>query len=165
VPGHVAITIRPYASTDAEGTLDVFVEAVTRTAAADYTPEQIEVWARPDDRRLEEWDQDRLGVDTFVAVIDDCVAGFSDVSAGGYIDMMFVSPRHGRQGVGHGLMTFLEKRALAAGADQMSANVSLTARRFFEAHGFVAEAEQHPVIDGIQMTNFRMTKPLRFPTP
>jgi putative acetyltransferase len=160
VSSHFAITIRPYASTDADRTLDVFVEAVTRTAAADYTPEQVEVWARPDDRRIEEWDQDRLRVDTFVAVIDECVAGFSDVSAGGYIDMMFVSPRHGRRGVGHALMTFLEQRALAAGADQMSADVSLTARRFFEAHGFVVEVEQHPVIDGVQMTSFHMTKPL-----
>ena len=95
-----------------------------------------------------------------MAVVDGRVAGFSDVSAAGYVDMMFVSPRHGRQGVGHALMTFLEKRALAASADQMSADVSLTARPFFEAHGFVVEAEQHPVIDGVQMTNFHMTKPL-----
>ena len=160
MPSRVAITIRPYASADAEESLDVFIEAVTRTAAADYTSEQIEAWARPNDRGLEDWDQARLGVDTFVAVVDGRVAGFSDVSAAGYVDMMFVSPAHGRQGVGHALMTFLEKHALAAGADQMSADVSLTARPFFEAHGFVVVAEQHPVIDGVQMTNFQMTKPL-----
>jgi putative acetyltransferase len=152
VPSRVAIAIRPYASADAEESLDVFSEAVTRTAAADYTSEQIEAWARPNDRGLEDWDQARLGVDSFVAVVDGRVAGFSDVSAAGYVDMMFVSPRHGRQGVGRALMTFLEKRALAAGADQMSADVSLTARPFFEAHGFLVEAEQHPVIDGVQMT-------------
>jgi putative acetyltransferase len=160
VPSRAAITIRPYASADAGGTLDVFVEAVTRTAAADYTSEQIEAWACSDDPRLAEWDQDRLRLDTFVAVVDGRVAGFSDVSASGYIDMMFVSPGHGRRGVGHALMTFLERRALAAGADQMSADVSITARRFFEAHGFVVEVEQHPVIAGVQMTNFRMTKAL-----
>jgi putative acetyltransferase len=158
VPSRVAITIRPYTSADAEATLDVFIEAVTRTAAADYTSEQIEAWARPNDRGIEDWDQARLRVDTFVAMVDGRVAGFSDVSVVGYVDMMFVSPRHGRQGVGHALMTFLEKRALAAGADQMSADVSLTGRPFFKAHGFVVEAEQHPVIDGVQMTNFHMTK-------
>lgn len=47
---------------------------------------------------------------------------------------------------------------LAAGAKQKSADVSLTARSFFEAHGFTAEAEQHPGMGGVQMANFHVVK-------
>jgi putative acetyltransferase len=156
-----ALTIRPYASVDAEATLNILIDAVTTTAAADYTAEQIQAWTRPDDRPLEDWDQARLCRDTFVAAVEGQLVGFSDVSAAGYIDMMFVTSGHGRQGAGHALLTFLEKRAVAAGAGEMSADVSLTARRFFEAHGFIAEGEQHPVIAGVRLTNFHMTKTLR----
>jgi putative acetyltransferase len=155
-----AITIRPYTEADAQATLEIFIDAVIDTAGADYTPEQTRAWARPDDRRPEDWNRARLRLDTFVAVVGGRVAGFSDVSAEGYVDMMFVSPRHGRQGVGRALIAFLEQRAAAAGADHMSADVSLTARPFFEAHGFTVEAEQQVVMTGAQLTNFHMTKPL-----
>ncbi|MDR2997660.1 MAG: GNAT family N-acetyltransferase, partial [Microbacterium sp.] len=95
-----------------------------------------------------------------VAVVDGRVAGFSDVSAEGYIDMMFVSPAFTRRGVARALLAEVESRALAAGTAALMANVSVTARPFFEHAGFSVEAEQHPVIDGIELTNFRMTKPL-----
>ncbi|WP_258065505.1 hypothetical protein [Rathayibacter tritici] len=39
------ITIRPYLECDAADTLAVFLAAVTETAAADYSPEQITAWA------------------------------------------------------------------------------------------------------------------------
>ena len=155
------IEIREYSSSDASATLAVFLASVTETAARDYTPEQIAAWARPGQRDLLEWDRSRRNSDTHVAVIDGIVAGFSDVDADGHIDMMFVSPRYGRRGVGGTLLSFLEGRARGAGASQLSADVSLTARPFFEAHGFVVEAEQHPVTGGERMTNFRMTKELR----
>jgi putative acetyltransferase len=83
------------------------------------------------------------------------------VSADGYIDMLFVSPRYGRRGVGGTLLSFLEDRARASGIAQLSADVSITAREFFERRGFIVEAEQHPVTAGVSTTNFHMTKDLR----
>lgn len=37
--------------------------------------------------------------ETIVATVDENLAGFSDVSATGYIDMLFVSLQFGRSGV------------------------------------------------------------------
>ena len=74
--------------------------------------------------------------------------------------MMFVSPDFARRGVARTLMTFLEGRARRCSADQLSADVSITARPFFESSGFRVDAEQHPVTNGVVMTNFRMTKVL-----
>ncbi|MFE6995143.1 GNAT family N-acetyltransferase [Microbacterium sp. NPDC057659] len=154
------IQIRDCRDSDAAATLQVFLDAVTVTAAADYSPEQIAAWARPEKRSIEEWSAAMQRLAGIVAVIDGRVAGFSDVSAEGDIDMMFVSPDFTRRGVARALLTELESRARTAGTPVLSANVSVTARPFFEHVGFSVEAEQHPVIDGVELTNFRMMKPL-----
>ncbi len=96
--------------------------------------------------------------ESYVAVLDEQVAGFSDVSAEGYIDMLFVSPRFARQGVAREMLTFLEARARHLSASRLYANVSVTARPLFESLGFRALKEQHPVRDGVALTNFLMVK-------
>jgi hypothetical protein len=53
-PPH-AVVIRPYVPADAAATLAIFLAAVTETAAADYSPEQIQAWARPQERELSTW--------------------------------------------------------------------------------------------------------------
>ena len=101
-----------------------------------------------------------LARESYVALVGEQAAGFSDVSAEGYIDMLFVSPRFARRGVARELLTFVELRARALSARWLSSNVSITARPLFRAMGFQVVAEQHPVTGGVVMTNFRMTKVL-----
>ena len=154
------VTVRPYRAIDAEGTLTVFLDAVTVTAANDYSPEQVSAWSAPQERDLTEWNLARTGLGTVVAIIDGELAGFSDVSADGYIHMMFVASRFGRRGVAHDLLAALEQRAHSLGVSSLSTNASITARPFFERNGFVVVAEQFPVTRGVGMRNFRMAKPL-----
>jgi len=156
----VGLEIRPYSSADAAGTLAVFLAAITQVASADYSREQIAAWARPRSRTVPEWDREMQARGSFVAVLTGVVVGFSDVSRAGYIGAMFVSPSYGRRGVGSSLLTTAECRARKWGARRLSADVSITARPFFERHGFVEIAERHPLIAGVRMTNFYMTKPL-----
>ena len=40
----------------------------------------------------------------------------------------------------------------------LKADVSITARPFFEFYGFTVEAEQHPVKAGVQLTNAKMKR-------
>lgn len=100
------------------------------------------------------------GRNSYVCVVEDAIAGFSDVSRTGYIDMMFVSPGYARRGLASALLAVLEAEAQAVGAVALSADVSLTARPFFERHGFVVKAEQHPLKAGVPMANFHMSRPL-----
>lgn len=58
------------------------------------------------------------------------------------------------------LLETLEATAREFGAQRLSANVSITARPFFEHQGFIAVAKQRPIIAGVRMINFHMTKPL-----
>lgn len=156
------VRIRVYESTDAGETLRIFQEAIMVTASADYTADQIAAWAQPGERDVRGWDQSMLARGSYVALIGEQVTGFSDVSVDGFIDMMFVSPRFARRGVASELMAFLEVRARGSSARRLSANVSITARPFFEARGFHVVTEQHPLAGGVVMTNFHMVKELNY---
>jgi len=155
-----AIEVRPYTELDAASTLAVFIAAVTETASADYTVEQTEAWADIDARDLRSWGRAMAARNSFVGTIDEELAGFSDVSATGYIDMMFVAPHFLRRGVARRLLAHAEAVARDAGARALTANVSFTAKPFFERFGFVVIAQQHPVKRGVELTNFAMLKPL-----
>jgi putative acetyltransferase len=152
--------IRPYAETDAEATLNVFLAAVTETASLHYSAAQIAAWARPAVRDVNQWDSARKALNTYVATLGGEVAGFSDVRDDGYIDMMFVAPKFGRRGMAGALLAHLQSIAAGAGASELSTNASITARPFFEQHGFVVVAEQRPITLGVEMTNYKMVHPL-----
>ena len=148
--------IRPYAEADARATLSVFLAAVTETASLHYSAEQIAAWARPDERDVNKWNSARKSLNSYVATIGAEVAGFADVGDDGYIDMMFVAPKFGRRGVASALLAHLHHIAVGVGASELYTNASITARPFFEKHGFTVVAEQHPVTLGVEMTNYRM---------
>lgn len=152
--------IRPYQADDALATLRIFTTAITMTAAADYSPEQVQAWARPGQRETVGWHITMHNRKSFVATVNGEVTGFSDVNEHGYIDMMFVDPQHQRQGVARALLEEAERRARELHAASLTADVSITARPFFERYGFFVEQRQEPVIQGVKLVNFRMRKPL-----
>ena len=151
--------LRAYDESDAEATLRVFLRAVRVTASKDYSPEQIAAWGS-DDISLDVWAVKRLQTDTVVAVEGDEVLGFSDVDERGYIDMMFVDPAVTRRGVASALLDHVTRMAREHGAVELTTYASLTARPFFEKHGFVVVEERQPVLRGVSLTNFSMRKPL-----
>jgi putative acetyltransferase len=153
-------TVRAYVPDDAGSTLSVFLDAVTVTASRNYSPEQIAAWAAPGERSIEEWDRSRAKTDTVVAISDDTVVGFSDVDATGYINMMFVDPQFARRGVATALLEEVERYALDLGVARLFTDASITARPFFEHHGFTVVAQQSPVHRGVKLTNYRMVKQL-----
>ena len=154
------VVIRSYSHADAADTLAIFLDAVTETAAADYSPEQIQAWARPEARDLPTWHASMQERNSYVATVDGVPAGFSDVNLAGYIDMLFVAPRYQRQGVARQLIGRVEVYARKAQLTELTSDVSITARPFFERHGFTVEAEQHPVKGGVPLTNYKMKKKL-----
>lgn len=88
------------------------------------------------------------------------VVGFAGLTGIGHIDMLFVAPGHGRRGIATALLRRLTELAHGQGADELTADVSLTARAFFGTNGFRVLAEQHPVRNGVQLVNHRMVKVL-----
>ncbi len=151
-----AITISPYKAQHAGGTIEVFLRAITEVAAQDYTPAQVHAWAQVPDP--EAWAQKRLSRPAWVALCEHEVIGFIDLTATGYLDMLFVHPAHQRSGVATRLYTALETFARAQGMVQIETEASITARPFFERQGFVVICAQSVVSRGQTFINYRMSK-------
>lgn len=149
--------IRPYRDEDAAATLAVFRRAVHATASRDYTAEQLAAWA-PAHIDLEHWAARRATATTYVAVEDDRVVGFADLVAEGHIDMAYVDPGASRRGVATALLAAVTAVARQRGIHHLTVHASLTARPFFERHGFVVDAERSVVRAGVPLTNFAMSR-------
>jgi putative acetyltransferase len=156
------VEVRDYRDEDRAPTRQVFERAVRVTAFGDYSREQVEAWAPVDidEAAMEAWGAARASAQTVVAVEGGEVLGFSDLVGGAVLDMLYVDPRAGRRGVATALLDRVLALAREAGAETIETDASITARPFFEHHGFVTLAEQSPVVDGIAMTNFKMRRSL-----
>ncbi|WP_315913789.1 GNAT family N-acetyltransferase [Arthrobacter sp. lap29] len=133
------------------------------TAAADYMPKQIQAWAQPERDVLQIWHAAMAARNSIVARIGGEIAGFSDVTVDGYLNMMFVSPRHQRRGVAQQLLACVKAQSRSNGTHTLYVNVSNTARPFFERFSFRVEAELHTVLRGVELSNYKMRKVLRNP--
>ncbi|MFT4185595.1 MAG: GNAT family N-acetyltransferase [Rhizobium sp.] len=155
-PHHLGI--RAYDAADAGATIDIFLRAIREVASKDYTPAQIEAWAKVDDAEV--WAQWRASRPTWIAVLDSTPVGFSDLKPDGCLDMMFVHPDHQGKGVAGLLLATVEKAAREQGLRRIFTEASLTARPFFERRGFVVLAAQTVEKRGQRLANFRMEKHL-----
>ena len=89
--------IRAYRPGDCREMAELFHRTVHEVSAADYSPEQLDAWSdgQPD---LEAWNRSFLSHDTRVAVERGRVVGFADMDPSGYLDRLYVSAEHQREG-------------------------------------------------------------------
>jgi putative acetyltransferase len=153
-------TIRSYRPDDAVTLLAVFRDAVWRSAHRDYSPEQLVAWAPPQ-IDLAAWTERRASRPTWVAEVAGRPVGFIDLEADGHLDMLYVAADHQGGGLASALLAHVLAAGRAQGLERIVTEASLTARPFFEGHGFRVLSEQAVERNGQRLTNFRMEKPLR----
>ncbi|HCI6121356.1 TPA: GNAT family N-acetyltransferase [Klebsiella quasipneumoniae subsp. quasipneumoniae] len=141
--------IRPYRDNDLPLLCRIFLRAVRETACRDYTPAQIAAWAQVDETR---WRQKLADANGLVAEIENQPVGFI-TAIGTHIDLLFVSPDHGRQGIGGVL---IEALCAQYPAQILTVDASITARPCFTAHGFKVVAEQLVAAREEWFINYRM---------
>lgn len=150
------IDVRRYRPTDAEPTYEVFRTAIRETASAFYSPAQIDAWC-PVSHDATAWARRREASWTLVAEVDGHVVGFSDLTEGGEVDMLFVHPDAGGRGVAQALLTRVLAEARRRGVDRVTTRASRVARPVFERLGFtVAEANDANMIRGVVVPNYVM---------
>lgn len=151
-------TIRPYQSPqDTEATFGVFQSAIRETASAVYSPAQVEAWAGPARTDLTGWDARRKAAFTLVAEVDDTVVGFADLLPDGLVDMLFVHPRAGGQGVARALITAVTEEARARGVPELRTFASLSAQPVFARLGFTLVADRpENTVGGVVVPNAEM---------
>jgi putative acetyltransferase len=150
-------TVRPYSRDDLDAVIEVFLAAIRGTASRNYNAAQIQAWAQAD-REL--WLRRRESRPTWVATVHGRVAGFTDLEADGHIDMMYVHPAYGGQGIGTALLNAVHQRALEDGLTRLFSEVSITARKFFERQGFIVVESETVHRNGQDFERFKMEKTL-----
>lgn len=146
--------IRRYRPSDLAQISQLFYDTVHTVNAADYTKEQLSAWATGQ-LDLTAWNDSLLAHESFVAVINDQLVGFGDITVDGYLDRLYVHKDYQGQGIATALCNELE--AATAGT-HLSTHASITAKPFFEHRGYGVVKEQQVTRNGVQLTNYVMEK-------
>ena len=151
--------IRDYEAEDASEIVRLFYETVHSVNRAGYSDKQLQAWA-PSVPEPKEWHVRMNGRRTLVAEESGEVIGFAELEGDGHLDMFYVRGDTVGRGVGQQLYRAVEREALGLGLERIFTEASITARPFFERHGFRVVREQTVTVRGVPMTNFAMEKPL-----
>ncbi len=137
----------------------IYHDAIHRLASRDYTPEQLHAWSGTKgdpNQRERDWHARCERKQPFVKELDGSVVGFIELDPDGHIDCTFVDPDHAGQGIMDEIMEEVKRHAVSQGLTRLFAEVSLTARGFFERQGFTHLRDNIAMIDGISLPNFIM---------
>ena len=151
--------IRRYQPGEEPALWEVYFRATHETNARDYHPDLLNRWAPPD-QDMDEWRERLAGKNPFVAILDETIAGMAELEADGFVDYFYVHPAFQRRGVGSRLMEGLMEEARRMTLNALKADVSLTAKAFFEAMGFTVTEVRDNIILGHPAPNFTMRKEL-----
>lgn len=154
--------MREYREDDAGPICRLFYETVRSVNLRDYSPEQVGAWApAPPDPAT--WHGRMSGRHTLVAEDENGVAGFVELEEDGHLDMLYCRGDSVGRGVGSRLYAAAEERAGELGLSVIFTEASITARPFFERHGFRVVRRNVVVRNGVELVNFSMEKTLRPP--
>lgn len=131
----------------------VFYTAIRQGCVDHYSPAQLDAWAPYDFDRQVFSDAIR-DLTPYIASIDQKIVGYADLQSDGYIDHFYVHGEHQKKGVGSALMVRIMKDG--KNFPRIYANVSNTAKPFFEKHGFCITRRQLIEIRGQHLQNNAM---------
>ena len=152
--------IRAAAREDIDDMIAVFRASVHELARRDYTAAQVDAWAPETIDRAAWLRRSERHLIWVATEATGTLGGFIELADDGCVDMLYVHPAFARQGVATALLTAAEEAAQAHGLTCLFTAASLTARPFFERHGFQVSAAQTVHLRGLPFRNFRMTKPI-----
>jgi putative acetyltransferase len=120
----------------------LFSETILTVNAADYTKEQLVVWAGL---------EPRLNGLILIAETDGAIVGFGSILSSGVLDLLYVHKDFQRRGVATALCDELEK-----GFPSVKTYASVTAKPFFERRGYTVVKEQEVERSGVKFKNYEM---------
>ncbi|MFS1501550.1 GNAT family N-acetyltransferase [Vibrio splendidus] len=151
------VRIRNYRASDDKALWEIFFHTVRNVNVRDYSQQQVEAWA-PSSFDFALWQKRMNGLQPFVAELDGCVVGYTDLQPSGLIDHFFCHHEYQGKGVGKALMEHVFTVGRVRGISRYFSEVSITARPFYEHLGFKVVNEQEVEMRGVKLTNYVMEK-------
>ncbi|AZA85016.1 GNAT family N-acetyltransferase [Chryseobacterium lactis] len=152
--------IRRGVESDLPGMKQLFAETITEICKKDYTPEQLQAWKSGVDNH-QRWEKVIKEQFVLIALSENKIVGFCTLDQGNYIDLLFVHQNEQHHGIASGLYALMEEEALRKNEVTLSADVSKTAKHFFEKKGFQVVKEQIVTVKGINLINYKMQKNIK----
>lgn len=149
------ISIRNFERADTEMLWSIFYNTVRNINIRDYSYAQVQAWAS-DSIDPVIWQSMLIKNAPFVALMNNTIVGYADLQQNGLIDHFFVHHEHQNQGVGSALMQHIIHIARERNLAALHADVSKTAKPFFERFGFIVIKEQSVELRDEIFTNYLM---------
>lgn len=138
--------IRAASDKDAEQAVEVLRRSIMEVCVADHRNDAptLERWLRnKTPERFHIW---RSAPDNFMAVAvardTQTICGLGAVRQSGDLDLCYVHPSWQRHGIGRGLLLALEAQAREWRLPALQLVSTLTARAFYERHGYAFQPEE-----------------------
>jgi putative acetyltransferase len=153
--------LRPFLPADVPVLVDIFQASIMELTGEDYSESQQEAWAA---KAEDDGFAGRVAQGlTLVATMEGSPVGFIALKDNELIDLFYVHPAVAGQGVGAMLYDAVEKLANARGSTRLVADVSDTARLFFEQRGFQPQRRNTVSLGDEWLGNTTMEKRLSDP--
>ncbi|WP_369283577.1 GNAT family N-acetyltransferase [Oscillibacter sp. GMB15532] len=149
--------LRNYKPEDCVALAELFFNTVHSINARDYTNPQLNAWATGN-VDISVWNKSFLAHNTLVAEINRVIVGFGDMDDTGYLDKLFVHKDYQGKGIAAAIINKLEQQAGLKNISLFTTHASITAKPFFEKHGYFVVQENLVVRNDIKLTNFIMEK-------
>ena len=137
----------------------LFVDTISTTCKADYSPGQIKAWTSSVEN-TERWIARIISQYFLIAELDKKIVGYASLENNDYLDFLYVHKDFQRRGIAGKLYSEIEKEAVKRKAAVLNADVSETARGFFEKKGFETIKPQTNIIKNVESIDYKMTKKL-----
>lgn len=152
------ISIRTYRECDAKELAEIYYHTIHQINSRDYSKDQLEAWAPKESVEAEGWLEKFKRTQPFVATCNGKVVGFAEFEPDGHIDCFYCHHQFVGKGVGKALMRAIFSKAKEQKIDRVYAEVSITAKPFFEKQGFATVKEQTVLLRNIEFTNYKMER-------
>lgn len=154
--------IRQLEENDIPEMQELFRSTVLNVNTRHYTKEEAEDWASCGNN-AEHW-KELISSNNFIGAFDgqNRMIGFSSMNRHGHLHSMFVHKDWQNKGVATQLLSEVERIARQYGVKEITSEVSITAKPFFEKNGYQVMKEQKQKANRLELTNFAMYKLLQF---
>lgn len=151
----MSIIIRKATLKDLVDIQNLCIETIANTCHKDYNPLQIKAWILSV-QNPNKWKQAIQNEHFLVAEKNHLIVGFTSLRNGNYINFMYVHQDYLQQRIASLLYHNILTVAMKQSTHQLSADVSITARPFFEAKGFRVMKENINLINNVEIINYHM---------
>jgi putative acetyltransferase len=139
--------------------MQLFYDTVHTVNARHYRKDQLNGWA-PKDSDHKFW-RDRLKRSLCkVAFVNDMIVGFTELVDEGHVETLYVHKDFQRRKIAANLIEEILQIAEARHYSVLTTEASITAKPFFEAHGFRVTRIKKKLYNGKDFTNYKMEKEL-----